>query len=120
MNKTDEWTLIGITEKEYETLSDHEYFCIHDDLYDIIKSNHQDRNILSGFISNDTNEDESHSEATDIHNDKIQNKKRTANNYSTNNNLQIRRQKIVDHRKNSIDDFRVMIVDPPSKLNSDE
>ena len=43
LNKTDEWTLIGIPEKEYETLSDHEYFCIHDDLYDIIKSNHQDR-----------------------------------------------------------------------------
>ena len=30
------------------------------------------------------------------------------------------RGKIVDHRKKKIDDFRLMIVDPPPKLNSEE
>ena len=45
-DKTDGWTLIGIPEKEYGTLSDHEYFCIHDDLFDRIKSTHQDQNFL--------------------------------------------------------------------------
>ena len=28
---------IGIPEKPYETLVDHEYFCIHDDLFDRIQ-----------------------------------------------------------------------------------
>ena len=27
------WTLIGITEKPGETLVDHEYFCIHNDIF---------------------------------------------------------------------------------------
>ena len=36
-DKTDGWTLIGIPEKEYGTLSDHNYFCIHDDLFNSIK-----------------------------------------------------------------------------------
>ena len=36
-DKTDGWTLIGIPEKEDGTLSDHEYFCIHADLFDRIK-----------------------------------------------------------------------------------
>ena len=51
-DKTDGWNLIGISEKEDGTLSDHEYFFIHDDLFDIIQSIHQDRNILWRFISN--------------------------------------------------------------------
>ena len=34
------WTLIGISEKPDETLSYHEYFWIHDDLFDRIKSTH--------------------------------------------------------------------------------
>ena len=36
-NKTDGWTLIGIPDKEDGTLSYHDYFCIHDDLFDRIK-----------------------------------------------------------------------------------
>ena len=75
-------------EKEYGTLSDHKYFCIHNDLFDRIQSTHQVRKVLSRFISNEPNEDESQSEATEINNDKIQNKKRNANNYSTKHNLQ--------------------------------
>ena len=42
-DKTDGWTLIGIPEKEDGGLSDHEYFCIHNYLFDIIKSTHQDQ-----------------------------------------------------------------------------
>ena len=43
-------TLIGIPEKPDGTLSDHEYFFINDDLFDIIKLTHQDRNIMWRFI----------------------------------------------------------------------
>ena len=45
-NKTDGWNLIVIPEKEDETLYDHDYFCIHDDICDRICSTHQDRNVL--------------------------------------------------------------------------
>ena len=48
-DKTDGWTLIGIHEKEGGTLSDHEYFCIHDDLFDRIKSTHQDQTFCGSF-----------------------------------------------------------------------
>ena len=46
------WTLIGITDKPDVYLLDHEYFFIHDDLFDIIQSTHQDKNIMLKFISN--------------------------------------------------------------------
>ena len=36
-NKTDGWTLNGIPEKEDGTFSDHEYFCMHDDIFDRIQ-----------------------------------------------------------------------------------
>ena len=91
--KTDGWTLIGIPEKEDGTLSDHEYLCIHDDVFDRIQSTHQDRNILWKFVSNELNEDESQSEATDIHEDKIQNKKRSTTKYSTKYTFQRKRGK---------------------------
>ena len=92
-DKTYGWTLIGIPDKEDGTLSDHDYFCLHDDLFDIIQSTHQDRNILWRFISNEPNEDESQSEATEIHNYKIQNNKRTSNKTSTKHTLKRKRQK---------------------------
>ena len=60
-------------------MSNHEYFCIHDDLFDRIQSTHQDRNILCRLISNEPNEDKSQIEATEIHDDNIQNKKRSPN-----------------------------------------
>ena len=55
---------------------------------------------LLRFISNEPNEDESQSEVTEIHNDKIQNKKRIYKKYPTNHTLQRNRQKPVDYRKN--------------------
>ena len=54
--KNDGEKLIGIPEKLDGSLSDHEYFFIHDDLFDRIKSPHQDNNILLKFISNEPNE----------------------------------------------------------------
>ena len=72
------------------------------------------------FLFNELNEDESKSEATERHNDKIQNKKRTANKYPTKHTLQRKRQKPVDYGKNSFDEFSMMIVDPHPKLDSDE
>ena len=72
------------------------------------------------FLFNELNEDESQSEATETHNEKIQNKKRTATKYPTKHTLLRKRQKSVDCRKNSLDDFMLMIVDPHPKLESDE
>ena len=48
--------LIGIPEKPDGTLSYHDYFCIHDDLFDRIQSTYKDRTILWKFISNEPNE----------------------------------------------------------------
>ena len=56
-DKTDGWTLIGIPEKEDGAFSDHEYFCIHDDLFDRIQWTYQYINILLMVISNEPNED---------------------------------------------------------------
>ena len=117
---TDGWTLIGITDKEDGTLSDHEYFCIHDDLFDRIKSTHQDQNFLWKFSYNEITEDESQSEAIETQNDKIQNKKRSATKYSKKHTLQRKRQKPVDYRDNSLDGFRLIIVDPHPKLHIDD
>ena len=119
-NKNDGWNLILILEKENGTFSDHEYFYITDDIFDWIQSTHQDRNILWEFMSNGQNENESQSEAREIHNDKIKNKKRTTTKYSTNHTLQRKRQNKVDCRKKTFDDFRLMVVEPPPKLNSEE
>ena len=93
-------------------------FFINDDIFDRIKSTHQDQKFLWKFLFNEPNEDESQSEATETHNERIQNKKRTANKYSTKHTLQRKRQKPVDYRKNSLDDFRFIIIDPHPKLNS--
>ena len=56
-DKTDGWNLIVIPEKDDGNLSDREYFCIRDDIFDRIQSTHQDRNIFWKFISNEPNED---------------------------------------------------------------
>ena len=48
------------------------------------------------------------------------NKRRTANKYSTKHNLQRKRQKPVDYKNNSFDNFRLIILDPHPKLDSDE
>ena len=80
--------MIGITGKPDGTFSDHEYFCIHDDLFDRIQSTHQDRNILWRFILNEPNEDEYNSEATEIHDDRIQNNKRSNTKKSTKHTIQ--------------------------------
>ena len=69
------WNLIGIPDKPNGTFPDHKYFCIHDDLFDIIQSTHRYRNIMWGFISNEPNKNESQSEATETHDKRIQNNK---------------------------------------------
>ena len=47
--------LIGIPDKFDVTFSYHEYFCIHDDLFDGIQWTYQDRNIMWKFMSNEPN-----------------------------------------------------------------
>ena len=89
----DRWDLIGIPDKPDGTLSDHEYFCIHDDLFDRIQSTNRDRNIMWKFISNEPDENESKSEATETHDTSIQNMKRSITKKSTKHTLQRKRQK---------------------------
>ena len=72
-DKNNGLTLIVIPEKPDGSVLDHEYFCIHDDLFDRIKSSHQDRNITLKFISNERNENESQWGVTEICDDTIQN-----------------------------------------------
>ena len=57
----------------------------------MIQSTHQDKNIMLKFISNETNENESQSEATEIRDDNIQNKKRSITKKSTKNTLHRKR-----------------------------
>ena len=54
------------------------------------------------FISNEPNVNESHSEATEIHDDGIQNKMRSINKKQTKNKLQRKRQKTVYYRENNL------------------
>ena len=79
-------------------MSDREYFCIHDDIFDIIQSNHQNQIFLWKFSFNEINEDESKSEETETHNHNTQNRNRTAKKYSTKHILQRKRQKSVDYK----------------------
>ena len=92
-DKNLEWTLILIPGKPDGTLSDHDYVCIHDDIFDRIQSTHQYINIIWGFISNETNGNESQSESTEIHDDNIQKKKRIITNKSTKHTLRRKMQK---------------------------
>ena len=72
------------------------------------------------FISNETNENESQSEVTEIHDDNIQNKTRSTTKQLNNHTLHRNRQKIVDYGDKSFDDFNLIIVYPPPKLDIDE
>ena len=71
-------------------------------------------------MSNEPNGNKSQSEATEIHNDRIQNKNRGITKKSTKHTLPRMKQKTVDYRDKSFDDFRLMIVDPLPKLDSEE
>ena len=55
-DKNSGWDLIGIPVKPGGTLVDHDYFCIHDDIFYRIQSTHQDKNVMLKFISNEPNE----------------------------------------------------------------
>ena len=58
-------------------MSDHETFCIHDDIFDIIKPTCKDKNIMLKFIPNEPNGNEFLSVATYMCCDKSQKNKRT-------------------------------------------
>ena len=88
------WTLFVICDKPDGTFSGHETFFIHDDLFDRIKSTHQEKNIMRKIISNELNENESPIEGTELCDDNIQNKKRTIIKKSPKHTLYIKRQNI--------------------------
>ena len=54
-DKNDVLSLLVIFDKPDGSLSDHAMFCIHDDLFDRIKSTHQNTNIMWKFISDKPN-----------------------------------------------------------------
>ena len=71
------------------------------------------------FISNEPNENESLSEATEIFHDKLQKNKGGITKKSPKNTLQRKRQKFsADYRGKSFDDIRLMIVELPTKMDS--
>ena len=83
--------------------------------------NYQDKKFMWKFISNEPNENESQSEGTEIFYYKTQNKKRTITKKSPKHNILKKSKKItVGYREKPDDDFRLMIVDPPPKLDSEE
>ena len=67
-------------------------------------------------ISNEPNKNEYQSEATEIHDDKTQNKKRSITKNSPKHTLHRKRKNIsVEYRDTSFEDFRLMILDPTPK-----
>ena len=65
------WTLIGIPPNPDGYLPDHEYFCIHDDIFDRIQSIHQNNNISLKIITNEPNVYQYQCDTTEICDDKI-------------------------------------------------
>ena len=51
--KEDGWILSGIHDEPNGSMSDHDFFCINKDLFDIIQSTHQEKNISLKIISNE-------------------------------------------------------------------
>ena len=58
-------------------MSDHKHFCINEDLFDIIQTTNQEKNMLLKIISNEPNKNYSQCDAIDICNDNICNIQRT-------------------------------------------
>ena len=77
---------------------------------------------MCNFISDEPNENGSLSESTEICDYDIQKKKKkTISKKSPNHTLRRKRQKIsVEHSNKLFDYFRLMIVYPPPKLDSEE
>ena len=69
------WNLIWITDEPNGLVSDHECYCIHKYVFDIIQSNHQDKNISLKILSNEPNENDSQCNETYICYNKIRKKK---------------------------------------------
>ena len=54
-DKNTDWKLIGNPEEPDGSFLDYEHFCIHDDLFDIIWSTRQEKNVMWKFMSNKPN-----------------------------------------------------------------
>ena len=75
-------------------MSDHEYFCIHKDLFYIIQSTHQEDNMSFKMIQNEPNENNSQCYATDICDKKIFKTKSNSVNNTPRNTIQRMQHKI--------------------------
>ena len=49
-DKKNRCTLVGISQKPDGTLVDYEWFCIYDDIFDIVQSTHQDKTSREFYI----------------------------------------------------------------------
>ena len=97
-------------------MSFHEYLCIHDNIFDRIQSTYQDRNILWGFISNEPNL----IVKQQIYTITIYKVRRGVIPNIQPSILFRERGKTNDYRNKTFDEFRLMILDPTPKMNSEE
>ena len=98
-------------------MSDHEWFCVHDNLCDIIQSTDQENNVSLKIISNEPNENDSQCDAIYICDENICKRKSNFGNNKLPHNLQRKRQKNPgDYRNKLFDKFRLTNIEPPPKL----
>ena len=111
--KGDRYALIGNPDHPSGTSTDNEYFCIHDDLFDRILETDQNSNIIlkvvhkkTSFLSINYNSTYSRS--------KMRSRSEII---SPRHHFQRKRQKkVYDYSQKSIDDFKLIFVNPSQKL----
>ena len=86
--------LIGIPNEINGLMSDNEYFCIHDIIFDKIQSTHQYNNISLNIISNEPNEHDSKCDAIEIFDYKKCNKNSEFGMNKLRHNIQRNREKL--------------------------
>ena len=113
----EEYVLIGNPDVPDGSSTDHEYFCIHEDLFGRILATEQDYDITLNLIYRETS-------LTSI-NVKISNSRSEKNSMSEmvtpRHHIQRkRRTKMNDYSQKSIDDFKLVLVTPSPKVTNQE
>ena len=109
----DWYALIGNPDHPHGTSTYHEYFIIHDDLFDRILETDQNTDISLKVAPKDV----LFPSINDISTYSISKLRNSSEIVSPRNQIQRKQQKIVhDYSKNFIDDFKLIVVYPPPKL----
>ena len=115
--KGDGYALIGNPDHPDGTSTDHEYFCIHDDLFNRILETYQNSDIILKVI----HKDPSFSSINENSTDSRSNMRSRLEMVSPRHYLQRKRQKKVhDYSQKSMDNFRLSIVNTSPKLTDQE